>query len=119
MADAQGNYDAFVFITDIHWLRNTKNSPALINYISSRVPLPRVIMGGDYADGLNIDCNLAFNSLSNKIYRAIGNHEYMNYFEEDEVQVKPYHGRRNMVIITKWHDRLCYRRCKYKLLLCR
>ena len=88
MADAQGNYDAFVFITDIHWLRNTKNSPALINYISSRVPLPRVIMGGDYADGLNIDCNLAFNSLSNKIYRAIGNHEYMNYFEEDGVQVK-------------------------------
>lgn len=85
MADANGNFDAFVFITDIHWPRNTKNSPAVINYLQDKVQLPRMLMGGDYADGINMDYLKAFNGFRGKIYRAIGNHEYMNYWEEDGI----------------------------------
>ena len=85
MADANGNFDAFVFITDLHWPRNAKNSPAIINYLQDRVQLPRVFMGGDYADGINMDYIKAFNGFRGKIYRAIGNHEYMNYWEEDGI----------------------------------
>ena len=85
MADANGNFDAFAFITDLHWPRNAKNSPAIINYLQDRVQLPRVIMGGDYADGINMDYIKAFNGFRGKIYRAIGNHEYMNYWEEDGI----------------------------------
>lgn len=85
MTDANGNFDAFVFITDIHWLRNAKNSPAIINYLQNKIQIPRVIMGGDYADGINMDYLKAFNGFNGKIYRAIGNHEYMNYWDEDGV----------------------------------
>lgn len=85
MTDANGNFDAFVFITDLHWLRNAKNSPAIINYLQNKIQIPRVIMGGDYADGINMDYLKAFNGFNGKIYRAIGNHEYMNYWEEDGI----------------------------------
>lgn len=81
-----GDYDAFVFCTDIHWLNNAKNSPAIIRYICRKLNIPRLMLGGDYADGINLDCNDAFNeTIVGRIYRASGNHEYMNYFEEDGV----------------------------------
>lgn len=85
MTDANGNFDAFVFITDLHWLHNAKNSPAIINYLQNKIQIPRVIMGGDYADGINMDYLKAFNGFNGKIYRAIGNHEYMNNWEEDGI----------------------------------
>ena len=81
-----GDYDAFVFCTDIHWPNNAKNSPAIIRYICRKLNIPRLMLGGDYADGINLDCNDAFNeTIVGRIYRASGNHEYMNYFEEDGV----------------------------------
>lgn len=85
MFAASGDFDSFIFITDLHWPRNTKNSPAIINYLQDKIQIPRILMGGDYADGINMDYLKAFNDYRGKIYRAIGNHEYMNYWEEDGV----------------------------------
>lgn len=83
MFEANGNYDAFVFITDLHWRKNAKNAPRLIEYLQQKVQLPNMIMGGDYADGINVDYLNAFNGFRGNIYRAIGNHEYFNYWDED------------------------------------
>ena len=39
--------DAFIFITDIHWPRNQKNSPYLCRYIMEHTNVPFIICGGD------------------------------------------------------------------------
>ena len=80
MKDANGNYDAFIFCTDQHWTLNAKQSPNLMNYIYQRLNVPRMFMGGDYADGINLNALKAYrDAFSGKIYDVIGNHEYMNY----------------------------------------
>ena len=88
MAQANGNYDAFIFCTDMHWRLNARNSPSLMRYIADRVNLPRLFVGGDLADGINIDVLRALReTYTGRIYHTTGNHEYMNYFEEDGVMV--------------------------------
>ena len=84
---SNGNYDAFVFCTDQHWKLNAKNSPALIRYLSEELNIKRLFMGGDYADGINMDALKAYKEPSDySVYNTIGNHEYGNFFEEDGVQ---------------------------------
>lgn len=41
------NGDTFVFITDIHWQNNRKNSPALIKYLINNLNIDKVFIGGD------------------------------------------------------------------------
>lgn len=87
METAEGNYDAFIFATDIHWSLNTKKSPNLISYISKRVPIPRMFIGGDIEDGINIDANRKLRTaFDGKCYFTVGNHEYMNALIRDGVR---------------------------------
>ena len=80
MASANGNYDAFIFCTDQHWTLNAKQSPNLVNYIYQWLNIPRMFMGGDFADGINLNALKAYrDAFPGKIYNVIGNHEYMNY----------------------------------------
>ncbi len=44
------NGDTFIFVTDTHWNFNTKNSPALVNYILNHTPVNWVYHGGDFID---------------------------------------------------------------------
>ena len=79
--ESEGNYDSFIFITDVHWGSNAKNSPALIKYILDRLPIPRVFFGGDLGEGINLNCLHAYKEKINaKIYNTIGNHEYHNRY---------------------------------------
>lgn len=81
--DAAGNCDVFFFCTDQHWTLNAKQSPNLMNYICQRLNIQRMFMGGDYADGLNLNALKAYrDAFPGKIYDVIGNHEYMNYLAE-------------------------------------
>lgn len=78
--NANGNCDTFIFCTDQHWTLNAQQSPKLISYICQRLNISRMFMGGDYADGINLDALKAYrDSFPGKIYDVIGNHEYMNY----------------------------------------
>ena len=87
MRSANGNYDAFIFDTDQHWKFNTRNSPSVINYLTKHVTINRMFMGGDLADGINMDGYSAFRDAFNgRIYYVAGNHEYMDYFEEENIQ---------------------------------
>lgn len=80
MASANCNYDAFIFCTDQHWNLNAKQSPNLINYIYQRLNIPRMFMGGDYENGIDLNALKAYrDAFPGKIYDVIGNHEYMNY----------------------------------------
>lgn len=89
-----GEFDAFPFISDMHWLLNARNSPALIEYITKRFPMPRLFVGGDNDDGINVDLNNQLKrAYRGNIYVVNGNHEYMNSLVVDGV-------RDNTVTIT-------------------
>ena len=41
------NGDTFIFITDLHWESNTKNSPALVRYLEENLSINTILCGGD------------------------------------------------------------------------
>lgn len=85
MEAGNGNYDAFIFCTDQHWRSNAKQSPKLINYITERLCVPRMFMGGDYEDGVSFSAYMAYRQAYNgEIYNILGNHEYMDGQISDE-----------------------------------
>ena len=47
MNEAGSNGETFVFITDIHWETNYKNSPALVDYVLKHTKVQNVFSGGD------------------------------------------------------------------------
>lgn len=69
--------DVFFFITDVHWERNAKHSPALMRYLADRCRIPKLFDGGDIADGISLQAIDAFrNAFTGNIYKVIGNHEW-------------------------------------------
>lgn len=81
IAESGGNYDSFVWITDIHWEQdlNTRRSPAMIRYITERTGIDKILNGGDTGNANNI-CQNAIDMLrgalgSDKVYTVTGNHE--------------------------------------------
>lgn len=50
MGEAGANSLSFLFITDMHWGGNAKNSPALIKQVVKKTGLPLMISGGDLFD---------------------------------------------------------------------
>lgn len=41
------NGDTFIFITDLHWESNTKNSPFLVKYLEDSLNINTILCGGD------------------------------------------------------------------------
>lgn len=84
MAECSGDFEAFFWITDIHWEPqfNTRYSPALIKYIASKTGINKVLNGGDTGDSQEV-CKDAIAQLRNAIgsdnvYTVMGNHEIVN-----------------------------------------
>ncbi len=81
--------DTFVFVTDYHSERNNGMSPALINYITKKVPIKRVFCGGDWIDMSTTDRQseldllhdgcMAFRGGRYKTYFTEGNHDDNNF----------------------------------------
>ena len=81
--DADGQYDAAIFITDIHWEENALNSPALIRWLTDRINIPKLIIGGDLYNGWSSDKTTdALDQLKKAFgrekdtYVCVGNHEF-------------------------------------------
>ena len=80
-----GNYAALIFITDVHWGYNQKNSPALINHLCHFTPIDDVVFGGDVittsfddsqdAIALGKEFRQAFDSIGCNMYYLYGNHD--------------------------------------------
>lgn len=83
MMDGGKNSETFVFITDIHWDNNDKNSPALVEYLFDRLNINTIICGGDIinegergkmAQDMN-ECVKLFNFKNSSFSSAFGNHD--------------------------------------------
>lgn len=80
-----GYGDAFIFITDTHWMRyNAKQSPSLIRYIREHTNITKLIGGGDFEDqgvteggGYNMLRLLTDNFKENDTHVVVGNHEFL------------------------------------------
>ena len=87
---AEGNYDAFIFITDTHWEDNAQKSTGLIHYLKRALNINKLIHGGDiystwsatFHDEMLKEMESAFGSFP---YCVVGNHEYKNQMDEPQV----------------------------------
>ena len=69
--------DVFIFITDIHWELNAKQSPALINYIMRNCNISKVFDGGDLSDAtIKTAIDAYKNATIGEIHHATGNHDW-------------------------------------------
>lgn len=75
--------ETFVFISDLHWESNAKNSPALIGAITNELPIENVIFGGDAFNGGAYEDKVAdmndirkqFEKVSKRFLSVYGNHD--------------------------------------------
>lgn len=83
MMDGGINSETFVFITDIHWDNNDKNSPTLVKYLMDRLNINTIICGGDIinegerekmAQDMN-ECVKMFTFKNSSFSSAFGNHD--------------------------------------------
>lgn len=83
MMDGGIDSETFVFITDIHWDNNDKNSPALVKYLMDRLNINTIICGGDIinegerekmAQDMN-ECVKLFTLKNSSFSSAFGNHD--------------------------------------------
>ncbi len=85
MQTAAVNGDAFIFITDMHTERGSKNggrTPELLRYLREHTKVRRLFLGGDLAISLPqhtaVSESLA-QAFDGDIHYAMGNHEYDTY----------------------------------------
>lgn len=83
METAGINGETFIFISDIHWENNSKNSPALIKRITGELPIDNVVFGGDAFNGgtqadmvaLMNDARIKFTAACKRFFSVYGNHD--------------------------------------------
>ena len=92
MENCVANGDAFVFITDIHWDKNARQSPKLINYLYRKINITRLFNGGDNYDGKNsiVTRNLRRAIESDKVITAVGNHDWFVHATPSELYYDNY-----------------------------
>ena len=77
-----GDYDAFFFVTDMHWEWNAHKSPALINWLSRKLNISKLVIGGDFYNcwnGVTTDgYDRFYNAFVGKKFAIPGNHEYIH-----------------------------------------
>lgn len=81
IAETEGDYECFFWITDIHWEPdlNTRNAPAMIKYMAERTGIDKILNGGDTGNA-DVIVDNAISRLrdaigSDRVYTVTGNHE--------------------------------------------
>lgn len=82
MGEVGRNGDTFVFITDLHWETNDKNSPSLVKKILDNTTIKKIICGGDLINqgekdtmiATMLDCIKSFD-FGIPLYCLQGNHD--------------------------------------------
>lgn len=83
MMTAGKNGETFIFISDLHWENNVRNSPALVKYLLDNLNINFLLCGGDLInEGLKdaeaktmVECIRAFNFKNTFLPCAFGNHD--------------------------------------------
>lgn len=83
---------SFIFITDIHWGANAKQSPWLVKKILQKTSVNKVIFGGDYITSSESNKNKAikyglkvlnkFKFSKNDLFCNFGNHDDNSYMQD-------------------------------------
>lgn len=102
--------ETFVFISDIHWENNAKNSPALIGAITNELPIENVIFGGDAFNGGAYEDKVAdmndirkqFEKASKRFLSIYGNHD-SNHLDGGT----GFENREFYTLLQKQNDYLC------------
>ena len=95
--------DIFYFITDVHWEKNQKHSPTIIEWMNKRINVPRLFCGGDNADTFDpaaeVSRKLRYAMGNGEYYFVDGNHEYLlsktysdNFYAHREYMTKAVYG---------------------------
>lgn len=86
--------DSFVFVTDVHYGRNTKKSPMLIQNIVKNTAVKTVFNGGDTLDegdtvALAIEKLSAWQGMMDgmRVFNIVGNHDNNNYNSQNPTGV--------------------------------
>lgn len=81
---SHGSVSSFIFVTDMHWENNNKNSIKLANYLGTELEIEHLIFGGDLLCGKStkeeakLVCEnwlAAMNQFHGKWYAVHGNHD--------------------------------------------
>ena len=83
MMEVGRNGETFIFITDLHWEGNAKNSPALVRWLLDRLNINTILCGGDLINqgtrdamaATMLDCITAFQHKNILFPCAFGNHD--------------------------------------------
>ena len=102
--------ETFVFISDLHWESNAKNSPALIGAITNELPIENVIFGGDAFNGGAYEDKVAdmndirkqFEKVSKRFLSIYGNHD-SNWLDGGT----GFSNREFYTLLQKQNDYLC------------
>lgn len=93
MNEVGQNGDTFVFITDLHWQNNAKNSLKLVKYIMDRTNINKIVCGGDIIGGgertpmmndmITVIKGLEF-PFHNDLLVCFGNHDSNKFGQQDQ-----------------------------------
>ncbi len=88
---------SFIFFSDLHWGKNNKLSPLIIEHVVKNTGVKRVFCGGDiitYSDDskeamlqLWKEVNNLMTPSTPNFYQVIGNHDNNSYLQENELAV--------------------------------
>lgn len=95
---ARGNVNKaieYIYITDIHWLRNAQHSPAIINWLVKRLGTPICVFGGDIIELHTNSKQSAIEQIHNwrdlldtsPVMIALGNHDNNESTQPDSTAI--------------------------------
>lgn len=81
----RGNLPGYVYVTDPHWNKNARNSPAIVNYIVRQMGYSYAVCGGDIITGYHdnkpdavAEIQDFFSQFSVPVLSILGNHDTNN-----------------------------------------
>lgn len=83
--------ESFIFLTDLHWLENAKNSPGITKALVEKLGIERIVLGGDYFNNgektemalMTSDCIGSFRALNCDLFPLVGNHDSNEIHHDD------------------------------------
>ena len=103
--------ETFVFITDLHWEGNARNSPSLVRYLLDRLNINTILCGGDLINqgtrdsmvNAMLGCIVAFQHKNILFPCAFGNHDdnWNNYGGQREHPERKFDAKTQYALMQK------------------
>ena len=112
MIDVGIDGETFIFLSDLHWEDNSKNSPILVETIANKLPINTAVLCGDYFNGgayapmieLLQDCANQFSKSIKKPVFLFGNHDSNELSPNTGVEVDPFVKAEFYAVMQKYSE---------------